>query len=607
MLLKKRVFLAFAIGVRAAWPIESGNPAFGDRRVFLESNVGQGLHAEAFRVLGRSYVVSLLQNGSAVYSFPREQSSLRMDFFQSLPAAFRGEQPLSSVTHLYSGLDGVQKHLVVPQWGQARYTGIYAGIDLVYRGDGPNIEFDFVISPGADPAQIQVLLHGILNSRIDESGNLYLKAKGGEVRYRKPLAYQMAGTIREPIPAEFYLKAGVLTFRLGAYDRSRPLVIDPLLDFVSFFPGSGYEATYAVASDATGIYIAGETDAAPAGTSGTGRNAFVTKLAKDGSTVLYTTILAGSGTDTAKAIRVDSAGNAYVAGVAGGTGFPVTADALSRNFAGMGDGFLTRLDATGKIAYSTYLGASGSDAVTGLALDPSNNIYVTGYTSSTRFPTSTGGPQTIYAGGYYDSFVMKLNPAGNQILYSTLAGGSANDTAAAIAVNSAGRACITGYSESADLKLSNPLRSVNRGGEAFVGCLDPAGTAWDYLSYLGGTSVDEGDGIFVDDAGQVYVAGTTMSSDFPTTSSALQTTKRSDRDVFVAKLSATGASLVYSTFVGGSGMDAATTITVEASGYAWVCGFTSSTDFPLLQPAKAVYGGGFDGFVFRLSPGLAPA
>ncbi len=307
---------------------------------------------------------------------------------------------------------------------------------------------------------------------------------------------------------------------------------------------------------------------------------------------------------------MDTAGNAYVFGSTTSTDFPTTAGAFQTTFSGGSfDTFVTKLNPTGTaLVYSTYLGGTGYDFSAGIAVDTAGNAYVTGYTSSTDFPTTAGAYQTSYGGGDYDAFVTKLNPTGTALVYSTYLGGTGFDQGTGIAVDTTGNVYVTGITGSTNFPTTpGAFQSTYAGGsyDAFVTKLNPTGTALVYSTYLGGTSVDEGTGIAVDTAGNTFVTGYTGSTDFPTTAGAFQTSLGSlGGNAFVTKLNSTGTALVYSTYLGGTSSDGGTGIALDPAGNAYVTGFTTSTDFPTTADGyQTTYGGDYDAFVAKFALG----
>jgi len=260
------------------------------------------------------------------------------------------------------------------------------------------------------------------------------------------------------------------------------------------------------------------------------------------------------------------------------------------------------------LIYSTYLGGSGPDEPFGITVDASGSAYVTGWTASSNFPTTKGALQTTPGGGYDDAFVTKLSPTGSALVYSTYLGGKSYDEAHGIAVDASGNAYVTGFTYSSNFPIVAGAHQSALGGydDAFVSKLNPTGTALIYSTYLGGSGYDEGHGIAIDSSGNAYVTGFTYSSNFPTTRGVLQTTARGGFDAFVTKLNATGSTLLYSTYLGGSNDDFAYGIAVDSSGNAFVTGKTYSSNFPTtagaFQTKPGISGGYDDAFVVKLNP-----
>jgi len=316
--------------------------------------------------------------------------------------------------------------------------------------------------------------------------------------------------------------------------------------------------------------------------------------------LVYSTYLGGSGEEQAQDIAVDASGSAYITGWTGSFDFP-TRNALQGTNGGCDDVFVAKLDSTGSaLVYSTYLGGLGCDFGYGIDVDSAGNAYVVGDTSSKDFPTANAMQPT--PGGAADVFLSKLSPDGSELIYSTYFGGSEMEDGIAIAVDASGSACLTGATTSPDFPTANPLQAVYAGGrDAFVAKLDPAGSAPVYSTYLGGRFSDMGIGIGVDKSGNAYVTGVTTSPDFPTVNP-LQGVLAGGVDAFVSKLNATGSTLVYSTYLGGSGsIEYGRGIATDALGRAYVTGSTTSTDFPTRNAFQTTNGGGlYDAFVTKL-------
>jgi hypothetical protein len=443
-----------------------------------------------------------------------------------------------------------------------------------------------------------------------------------------PVLYQDVGGMRQAVSGVYVLEGGDrVGFEVGAYDRSRPLVIDPVLSYSTYLGGGGDDGANGIAVDGAGnAYVAGftvspnfpTTSGAPQAVLGGFENAFVAKLNAAGSALLYSTYLGGSVEDEAFGIAVDGAGNAYVTGLTSSPNFPTTSGALQKVYGGGEDAFVTKLNAAGSgLLYSTFLGGSNFDFGFGIAVDGAGNAYVTGSTSSLNFPITPGAFQTVFGGGgdpFGDVFVAKLNAAGSGLLYSTFLGGNAPDAAHGIAVDGAGNAYVAGFAASSNFPTTpGAFQTVNRGIDAFVAKLNATGSALLYSTYLGGSRDNNALCIAVDSAGNAYVAGQTDSADFPTTPEALQTVKGFGFvNGFVAKLNAAGSALIYSTYLGGSANDTiygidlndgAYGIVVDGAGNACVVGTTSSPNFPTTPGAfQTVFSGGMeDAYVAKLN------
>ncbi len=331
---------------------------------------------------------------------------------------------------------------------------------------------------------------------------------------------------------------------------------------------------------------------------------FVSKINPSGTALVYSTYLGGSSADLGYGIAVDSMGNAYITGSTCSTDFP-TKNPLQPNYGGgndpyCADAFVTKINAAGSaLVYSTYLGGSGSDEGSGIAVDSAGHAYVTGGTQSTDFPTMN--PLQPGLLGYRDAFVAKINAAGSALLYSTYLGGSSGDGGEAIAVDSAGHAYVVGYTDSTGFPTKNPLQPAYGGNvDAFVAKINAGGSALLYSTYLGGSDGDQGSGIAVDGAGNAYVTGT-AGRDFPTVNP-LQPAYGGAADAFVAKINTVGSALVYSTYLGGSGAEQGIGIAVDSAGSAHVTGWTYSADFPLAGTLQKYYRGRGDAFVARFNP-----
>jgi len=387
------------------------------------------------------------------------------------------------------------------------------------------------------------------------------------------------------------------------------------LIYCTYLGGRIDDRAFGIAVDSSGkAYVTGWTSSStfpvisPAqSTLAGGRDAFVAKLNPAGNTLIYSTYLGGAGNDSGNGITVDSSGNAYVAGYTYSTNFP-TVSAHQTSNAGTENAFLAKLSSSGTLIYSTYLGGNGSDTAAAIAVDSAGNAYVTGGTTSTNFPTASAVQST--SGGNQDAFITKLNPSGNTLVYSTYLGGSGGaagspEQGTAIAVDATGAAYVAGVTNSTNFPVtSGVLQPTYDGGgsDAFVAKLAPAGTSLVYSAYLGGSGFDYASGIAVDSLGNATVTGYTSSSDFWSLR-AVQAGNNGAYDAFLTKLNATGTGILFSTYLGGSGIDSANAVAIDSLGNAFVAGLTQSGDFPLSNPLQTVNGDSYSGFISKVSPG----
>jgi hypothetical protein len=517
----------------------------------------------------------------------------------------RTTEPLATRVNRLNGEDRRAWRANVPVFAKVRYQNVYPGVDLVYYGNQRRLEYDFVLAPRANPDRIRMRFEGADRVAIAPDGDLVLAVAGGELRQRKPVVYQVAGGVRRAVSGAFSLVgANEVGFEIGAYDRSAPLVIDPVLEYATFFGGGSDETATSMTVDASGaVYVTGVTPgpglpSAPGQYRGGRADAFVAKLNADGTSLAYATYLGGSLEDYGGSIAVDGAGSAYVVGATRSANFPVPGGFQTRS-RGEYEAFIAKLSPDGSsLAYSSYLGGSGHDAAAAIALDPAGNAYVAGASTSTDFP-GANGPRPVNR-GLSDAFVAKVNPAGSALLATRLLGGRGAEGASGVAVDSSGNVYLCGVTNSTDFPTSNAAQGGYRGGwDAFVTKLDPTGTLLLYSTFLGGSAPDGAASVVVDAGGNAYVAGATASPDMPTSSAFQAAYGGGLLDGFVVKLASTGA-FVYATYVGGSGDDRCYRAAVDGSGQAYVVGLTYSADFPSVEAAQPAPGGGADAFVAAL-------
>lgn len=511
-----------------------------------------------------------------------------------------GSGQLAEYHNYYIGNDPSRWAERVPLYSDARVNNLYAGVDAIFYLDEGRPRYDLVVKAGADPSTISMRIEGASKVEVVPGGALRIETSLGTVEQRELFAYQEIDGAKQQVACAFVAgRDGRVRFEVGSYDRSRALVIDPLV-YSTYLGGGSYDEARDIAVDGSGnAYVTGLTTStnfptvnASQSSYGGVVDAFVTKLSSSGARP-YSTYLGGSSNDQGWGIAVDGSGNAYVTGRTFSSNFP-TVNASQSSNAGGWDGFVMKLSGTGTRNYSTYLGGSSGDYGWGIAVDGSGNAYVTGYTTSTNFPTINASQSSF--GGTEDAFVTKLSSTGARS-YSTYLGGSSFEEAWGIAVDSGGNAYVTGYTYSTNFPTVNASQSSIAGvNDAFVTKLGSDGTR-SYSTYLGGSLDDLGDGIAVDGDGNVYITGYTTSTNFPTLN-ASQSSRAGGFDAFVTKLSSTGTR-EYSTYLGGSSDDFARGIAVDGSGNAHVTGYTASTNFPTLNASQSSYSGAYDTFVTK--------
>jgi hypothetical protein len=531
-----------------------------DQPLAFVPNRGQADPEAQFVARGDGYALALAPTQALLSLQGAERNavlSLRMKVLGGNRAAQPATvSPLPGQSHYLVGNDPAAWRTGLPRYGAVRYDGIYRGVDLVYHGaDERQVEYDFVVAPGTSPKVVRLRFEGVSGLSLDGAGNLVLHAPGGDVTWKAPVAYQEVRGARHEVGARYVLgNKGEVGFKVARYDGRRPLVIDPVL--------------------------------------------------------VYATYLRGNASDRASAIAVDGAGNAYVTGTTCSFDFP-TAGPAQGGLGGGCDAFVTKLSPAGALVYSTYLGGAEEERGYGIGVDAAGRAHVVGQTFSSDFPTKNAAQGSL--GGLADAFVAKLSAAGDSFVYSTYLGGSVgqfgffgSECGYALAMDGAGNAYVTGFTDSSDFPTVNPLQATRRGpADAFVTKLAPEGGLV-YSTYLSVAPLSQvgvntiGHAIAVDVSGAAYAAGETTEADGlaggggPDSASGVF-------DAFVAKLSPGGNALVYSSLFGGITEDSALAVAVDGAGRAVVAGYTFSADFPIASPLQGALSGISDAFVARLS------
>lgn len=549
-------------------------------------------------------------------------------------------------------------------YGSVRYRQVYPGIDLVFHGEQGRLEYDFILQPHADATAIRLDLSGQQDAYIDSNGDLVAVTSAGEIRWKRPEVYQDDSGRRRPVAAHFVLTAKhMVGFSIGEYDRSRTLIIDPTLSYLTYLGGTKNDVARGIAVDAGGnAYIAGisssvdlpvvsafQTSLRGQTANFVSGDAFVAKFSPSGA-LLYLTYLGGSADDGATAIAVDTAGNAYVAGFTTSTDFPMV-NPYQRSFGGMGgggyarfgDAFVAKLNPQGTaLIYSTYLGGNLDDMAMAIAVDPAGNAYVAGSTLSPNFPTTAGAVQTAFHGGGGeppvdccnvpvlnpgDVFVTKLAPNGSSLVFSTFLGGSQDDFASTLAVDVAGNVYVAGFTLSSNFPTTPGALQRQFGGlefqneffhtgDGFISKMNADGTQLLYSTYLGGAGDDWVSAIAVDKAGDVYFTGSSSTGSsgppLPVTPGVFQSRYNGYNalpftgvnllgDAIVGELNPAGSVLIYLTYLGGAANDAGQAIAIDSAGNAFVAGFTVSSNFPTTGgPFQSGFGGAGGNYTYLL-------
>ncbi len=602
------------VHMEAALPWERIVEPHGLLPMSFEPNYGQFEALSKFSSQGPGYRLLLNPTTALLRFLPSgygETATLKMKMRGgNLRAPITGISRLAGEANYFHGTpDQWVTH--VPTYQKVVVGDVYPGVDVAYYGNQNRFEYDFIVKPGASPDMIDVAFEDASKVELTDKGDLLIRIRDEYIVQAKPTIYQEAQGARLPIEGNFILRGdNRIGFQIARYDASKTLVIDPQLVYTFLMDSA---VANGIATDSAGnVYTAGVTS--DGGPNDQATSAYVAKMNAAGTAVLWRNDFGSFGnSDAVTAIAVDASGNAYVTGwtnpICCARGFP-TKNPIQSTPAGGFDAFITKFDTNGQMVYSTLLGGADSDKATGIAVDSLGNLFVSGQTSSSNFPTSK--PFQLALRGGSDAFVTVLNPQGSAFIYSTFIGGSGDDAATGIAVDASGNAYVTGFTSSSDFPTSNPIQPAPAGGQdAFVFRINAGGSALDYSTYLGGSGHDRGNGIVVDSFRNAYVVGTTNSFNFPTLS-AFQSALAGATDVFVTKVNSTGTAFVYSTYLGGSDDDimrpAVTSenveprgaIAVNRSGNAYVAGTTYSSDFPQVRSLQTLTAGG-DAFITEFS------
>jgi hypothetical protein len=494
------------------------------------------------------------------------------------------------------------------------YKELWPGIDLVYSGEKDQLKYNFYVKPGANPKQIRLAWRGATSMGIDAAGALRLTTPAGPLSDEKPYVYQETAGKRDEVKSAFSLTENELSFQIGNYDRTKTLVVDPAqFVYATFIGGSADDRGLGVAVDNQGqAYMTGRTYSPNTNS----MDVLVVKMSADGSQFLWSALIGGSGDDEGFDIAIDATGASYVVGMTSSTNFARTVGPDLTYNGGATDAFVLKINPAGNaLVFSGYIGGSGTDFAEGVAVDGNGNIYVEGPTNSTQatFPVLVGPDLT--ANGKYDIFVTKVNATGNALIYSGFIGGSGDDcgnsagwiTSGHITLDSAGNAYISGETKSTQTTFPNGNgfgtlpswdKTHNGAYDAFLVKVKADGTGLAWAGYVGGKLDDMGFGVALDPSGNVYFTGQTNSSEatFPTGSGfgnipGYDKTYAGGTDAFVAKVNPSGTALLFVTYLGGTKLDNGNAVAVDGAGNVYVAGHTESPEFPVLVGPDLTFNG----------------
>ena len=568
---------------------------------------------------------------------PSTTASVQMNLLGANPHAqlVAGDLQQGKVNY-FLGNDPAKWISNVPLYGRVNYKNVYPGVDLAFHGAGQQLEFDYLVSPGADASRIALSFQGADSLQMDYDGNLVLTTSAGPLQLNKPVAYQSKNGARELVDAKFVTTAkNQVAFEIGSYDRNRELVIDPSLVYSTYFGGDGADYASGIAVDAAGnAYVAGATDSTTipgSSAAAVGFDSFVTKIDLNGN-LLITSIFGGSKDEFPGGIAIDNLG-VYVAGTTDSSDLfpsPAGQSFLGGGSTGANDAFAMKLDLSLNFVWGTYIGGTESDSGLGVAVDPAHNLYVVGETFSNDLGGAVNGVNALPNGnavnlsgiiGNDDGYIAKLTPDGTGYLLVSYIGGTSGDLATGVALDPAGNIYISGETISTDFPKtlgviqgqcgSDGLCNAGASGaldDAFVVSIKANLSGYNYVTYYGGSDVDDAFAVAVDPNGNAFVTGTTASADLLFSTNTYQTSLLGTQNAFLLELNSTGTAVNYDTYFGGDGTDFGLGVALAPSFnnsaydvYLTGQSTSSSASFPLLNATQAFGDGNSDAFVSVLS------
>jgi hypothetical protein len=615
---------------------------YGQLPLSFEVNQGQADARVKFQSRGSGYSL-FLTDTEAVLSLSRPEPDkdkgeaarrravLRMRPVGANPQPqIKGVKELPGKTNYYIGNDPEKWRTAIKTYERVEYESVYDGVDMAYYGNQRQLEYDFIVAPGARPSIIELDFDGADGLEINDKGDLVIAVGDAEVVQSAPVIYQLIGAEKRTVTGRYALRAkGRVGFEIDAYDSSKTLVIDPTINYATYIGGDGFDWAWGMAIDTQGtIYVTGEAGSGvmfpTAGNGDTTHNmmadVFVSKIIPNtnlprAQQLSYSTYIGSSNNERGVDVALDSTQTlAFVVGYTSSTNFPIVGNNVFDNsYNGGQDAFVAKLTSTGALTWSTFLGGTGSDTGASIAVDSQGIAFVTGYTAATgaaatNYQQTNNAFDTSHNGGL-DVFVTKMNANGGRT-WSTFIGGGGDDYVTDISLEGGTVPYITGWAHDAGTDYPTTMGAFdtthNGSSDVFVTKLNAMGNSLTYSTFFGTPEREESNAMFLSTGGVVTFTGFTMSNNFPTTGNTYDSTSNGGTygDVFVTQLNTSNNNLAFSTYLGGNGSETSQDIAVDSAGVIYVAGGTESTNFPTVSAIQSAHGGGFDMFLAKLNPAL---
>src|SRR3989338_5202130 len=585
--------------------------------------------------------VSVTKEGEIIYSLSAGSIAIKEKLIGGKVRKIKGEGEAATKVNYFIGDNPAKWKNNIPTYTAVNFGEVYRGIEVKLRAYGKKVEKLFYLKPRANLKDLKIGLNGAKALRVNDTGELEIDTGYGVVKWTRPIAYQRQRARgkkqeargkrqREYVEVEYVVNPPqssivnrqssiIYGFKVGDYDKTRELIIDPLLAS-TFVGGSDNDSASAIAIDSSGnVYIAGKTTSSnyPAYEYDISQNknedVFVSKFSSDLKTLISSTFIGGSKNDSANAIAIDSSGNVYIAGKTTSSDYPATSGSYDSSFndsgdSTIGDVFVSRLNCDlSSLLSSTFVGGGKEDYASSIAIDSSGNILITGGTNSSDYPLVSGSYDTSHNGSY-DVFVSKLSSDLTSLLSSTFVGGNDFDVASAI-IASSDSIYITGWTYSSNYPTTSGYYDTSHNGsyDVFISKLSSDLTSLLASTFIGGVNMDFANTITADSLGNIYIAGFTNSSDYPTTTGSYDPSHNGENDVFISKLNGALTNLLSSAFIGGSGSEIAYGMAIFSDNiYIYIAGETNSSNYPTTSGAyEELYTSSYDVFISKLDTNIS--